>query len=84
MAHGPVLRLNEQLDGSPYLLPDDENGGNRATLLAAESAKIDERYQTVGKSFALQSRDIRMRIETMMGERVLYMRATPSKGLAFL
>jgi hypothetical protein len=67
-----VQELNEQLSGSPYALPSDDHGIKRAQFLIGETSSIERRQRLVEQEFALQTDEIRLRIEKMIRVREVY------------
>lgn len=67
-----VQSLNNQLRGSPYLLPEDEVGQTKARLMVDKCARIEAQQRSVERQFAKQSREVRRRIAAITGAREVY------------
>ena len=67
-----VLKLNRALEGSPYALPDDEAGADRARYLLEQCRSIERDYRNVSADFALQREDLRQRVNAMFRVQEVY------------
>lgn len=67
-----VDQLNAHLASSPYLLPADEVGQNRAFYLLATCKRIHTHFTQVSTRFQHQSRAVQLELERIVAARSVY------------